>query len=206
MNFSVGVTGHRWNGLRDADVQRLVAQVNSVLEYIQQTVGKLDPAISLCLFSPVAEGSDRIVATVALKLAYELHCVLPFARHLYEEDFESTKSKEEFREFLEKAETVLELPNQPVSSATRNAAYTAAGRKVTAESAVLLALWDGREARGEGGTGQMVEEALEHSHPVIWINAKAPHNVYLLNPDGTQETLSALSKFIEKRVQAGETR
>jgi hypothetical protein len=192
--FRVGVTGHRWNGLREADVSRLEQQVENVLLMIQQTVQRTP----LHFISPVAEGSDRIVAKAALRLGYKLHCILPFAKTLYEEDFESDESKEEFHRLLEKAESVLELPKHPTSNETRDAAYTAAGRTVTAESDLLLAIWDGQEARGEGGTGQMVKEALEHSRLVIWINAKAPHEVCLLNQGGGQEDISALSGRIER--------
>jgi hypothetical protein len=199
--FRVGVTGHRWNGLKEANVSLLNEQVATVLEHIQQTVQRLDPSASLHLLSPVAEGSDRIVATAALNLGYKLHCVLPFARNLFEEDFESEESKEEFHLLLEKAEEVLELPNHPTSSETRNAGYSAAGRKVTTESDILLAIWDGQAARGEGGTGQMVQEALELSRAVVWINAKVPHEVCLLKKDGTREDISALSEVIENRLK-----
>ncbi len=200
MIFRVGMTGHRWNGLKEADLERLNAQVTMVLEHLQQTVKHADASASLHLLSPIAEGSDRIAAHAALKLGYKLHCILPFAKTIYEEDFESEASKQEFYELLKKADEVLKLPHQPTSSETRNAAYTAAGRKVTEESNVLLALWDGEEARGEGGTGQMVEEALGLHRLVIWIHAKAPHNIRLLKREG-QKDLSALSGFIERILE-----
>jgi hypothetical protein len=206
--FCVGVTGHRWNGLREAEISLLEQQVENVLTMIQQTVQQQSVQHPQCtplhFISPVAEGSDRIVAKAALRLGYKLHCILPFAKTLYEEDFESAESKAEFHTLLEKAASVLELPNHPTSAATRNAGYTAAGRKVTAESDLLLVIWDGQEARGEGGTGQMVKEALEHSRPVVWINAKAPHDVCLLNQNGGQEDVSALLGRIERIVRDGE--
>jgi hypothetical protein len=203
-DFRVGVTGHRWNNLKEANVSLLNGRVAMVLEHIQQTVREINSLVSLHIVSTIAEGSDRIVATAALNLGYKLHCVLPFARNLFEEDFEGDESKEEFRALLEKAESVLELPNHPTSAATRDAGYTAAGRTVTAESDLLLAIWDGQEARGEGGTGQMVKEALEHSRPIVWINAKAPHDSCLLNQNGGQEDVSALLGRIERIVRDGE--
>jgi hypothetical protein len=205
MIFTVGVTGHRWNGLEQADTELLNKQVEMVLENIQQTVKTVDPTATLHLLSPVAEGSDRIVAYTALRLGYTLHCILPFAKSIYEEDFESKDSKEEFRALLERAAKVIELLNQPHSNETRNAAYTEAGRKVTADSNVLLAIWDGEKARGEGGTGQMVEEALAQNRLVVWINAKAPHEIYLLKEDGTRADVSALSRKIE-RILGGKRR
>lgn len=198
--FRVGVTGHRWNRLEQADISLLNEQVTMVLEQIQRTVKHIDALTSLHLLSPVAEGSDRIVAHAALNLGYTLHCILPFAKTVYEEDFESEASKQEFRALLEQAQAVLELPNKPTSSETRNTAYTAAGRKVTAESDVLLAIWDGEAARGEGGTGQMVKEAVGQDRLVVWINAKAPHEVLLLSQAG-QENLTALSESIERILE-----
>jgi hypothetical protein len=197
-DFRVGVTGHRWNNLKEANVSLLNGRVAMVLEHIQQTVREINSLVSLHIVSTIAEGSDRIVATAALNLGYKLHCVLPFARNLFEEDFEGDESKEEFRALLEKAELVLELPNHPTSNETRDAAYTAAGRTVTAESDLLLAIWDGQKARGEGGTEQMVREALEHSRLVVWINSSPPHNMYVLNRDGGQEEIAVLPARIER--------
>jgi hypothetical protein len=201
MTFTVGVTGHRWNKLKEANMELLHQQVETVLKDIQQTLQTFDPTASLLLFSPIAEGSDRLVAEAALRLGYTLRCVLPFEKTIYEQDFESEDSKREFRIFLEKAEDVLELPTQPTSSEERNAGYTDAGRKVTAESQVLLAIWDGEKAKGEGGTGQMVEEALTQNHLVVWINAKAPHSIQVLTRGGTRENLPALSDNIRKVVR-----
>ncbi len=203
-SFCVGVTGHRWNGLQEADAPHLRRQVYVVLESVQQTIRRLDPVRSLQLLSPLAEGSDRIVASIALDLGYSLQCVLPFARASYEEDFETQGSKEEFRNLLARAAAVIEPPTLPTVGAQRDAAYTAVGRRVTAKSHLLLAIWDGQEARGEGGTGQMVGEALEASHAVVWIHAKAPHNAYLLASDGSQEGMSGLPVRIAGIVRRGE--
>ena len=60
----------------------------------------------------------------------------------------------------------------------------------------------GSERRG--GTGQMVGEALEASHAVVWIHAKAPHDAYLLASDGSQEGMSGLPVRIAGIVRRGE--
>src|SRR5207245_181823 len=39
---------------------------------------------------------------------------------------------------------------------------------------LLIALWDGEEAKGIGGTGQIVREALQRGIPVVWVPWAAP--------------------------------
>ena len=172
-----------------------------VLESSRQHLRQLAPFPSLQLASSLAEGSDRIAASIALDLGYGLRCVLPFARAIYNEDFETPESREEFRSLLARAEEVIEPPNLPATSDQRNAAYAAAGRQVQAESDLLLAIWDGLPERGEGGTGQMVGEALGRSHPVVWIHSEAPHDVYLPTGDGSREGMSALPERIAEIVR-----
>ena len=50
----------------------------------------------------------------------------------------------------------------------------------------------------------MVGEALEASHAVVWIHAKAPHDAYLLASDGSQEGMSGLPVRIAGIVRRGE--
>ena len=49
-----------------------------------------------------------------------------------------------------------------------------------AQSDVLIAIWDGEDAKGKGGTGQIVKEALINEIPVVWINSAAPHDMRVL--------------------------
>ena len=68
---------------------------------------------------------------------------------------------------LKRAAEVLEVAPQ----AGRDGAYEAAGRAVLDRSDALIAVWDGREAQGRGGTGGVVAEARRRGLPVAWIRA-----------------------------------
>jgi hypothetical protein len=131
----------------------------------------------LRLVSPLAEGSDRIVARAGLELRpspFDLQCVFPFAADIYRHDFiertewESPGSVEEFDELRRQASAVLELD----SNRTAPNAYVAVGLTTVRQSDILLAIWDQGEAQGPGGTPEIVLEALRANVPVIGIDAR----------------------------------
>src|SRR5262249_50165304 len=80
-------------------------------------------------------------------------------------------------ELIARATAVLELDG---SHDHAEDAYRAAGHMVLKQSDILLALWDGEEAHGRGGTAEIVRAALVHHIPVIWIPARPPHEMRLL--------------------------
>ena len=152
----------------------------------------------LHLLSSLAEGADCLVAQAALQLGYQLHVVLPFARHIYAEDFVTPDAQHVFAALLGQAQTVLELPG---ARQDRPAAYLAAGRYLLAHSQLLLTLWDGLPAKGEGGTGQIVTEAGERHLVTVWVDTRPPHAVRLLLRDGTGAVtapLGALSEHVRQ--------
>src|SRR4051812_39987443 len=100
----IGVVGHR--DLRDDDVPTLQAQVHDIARELRE----LYPSTPLLILSALAEGADRLVARVALELGAGLIVPLPLPRAWYEEDFESSKSRAEFAELLNRAEHYFELP------------------------------------------------------------------------------------------------
>lgn len=184
----VGVTGHRPDGLREADIDILTNRSREVLAEISDmariiyndTIGYYEGTEPvLRLISPLAEGSDRLVAYAAIDLGYELQCPLPFIKKDYEKDFITSESKNEFNDLVKQATQILEIDGQIL---TRNAAYHAAGKMVLNQSDVLIAIWDGDETViAEGGTSQIVQEAKETRMPIVWINAKPEHDVRLIN-------------------------
>jgi hypothetical protein len=171
----VGIVGHRNNIIRPQDTEALTAKVEDVLERIARVAGER----GLTLTSPLAEGADRIGARVALSAGYTLECPLPFERSEYEKDFASEESRREFREMLDAAERVWELPG--VRERSKDA-YYAVGRAVLDASDVLVAIWDGEEARGRGGTAEVVAAATERM-PVVWIHPDPRVGVRMLTLD-----------------------
>lgn len=155
----VGVTGHRFL----AEVNKLRAAVEEALDRIQSAF----PDAELAVISPLAEGSDRLVAEAGLERGASLIAPLPFAADEYLNDFETERSKQQFRALLEQATEVIELPE----TEERNEAYAQVGEWVLDESDVLIAIWDGQPAQGQGGTADTVARALEHGIPVLHIKA-----------------------------------
>ncbi len=130
--------------------------------------------------SPLAEGTDRLVAEEAIAVGAELTCPLPLPSDDYERDFSSAKSIVAFRRLVAEAREVAVVGEAGSTPDERNAAYVAAGREMLVRADLLVAVWDGLPSRGEGGTAQIVAEAQAHEIPVVWIQADAPHVVGLL--------------------------
>ncbi len=180
----VGVAGHRNIETSGGRAAVLRDRVSAVLAYLWQTAVDAAPTGSaphLVVISPLAEGADRLVAHAALANGFPLHCPLPFARDEYERDFTTEASRREYRALLARAATVRELPG---TRAREGEAYAAVGRVVVNESDVLLAIWDGEPARGDGGTARVVEDALNRAVPVVWLASARPYAVRLLTMDG----------------------
>lgn len=135
------------------------------------------PAPILRIISPLAEGSDRIAARQAMDLGYELQCPLPFERNEYKKDFAAAESQKEFTDLLRQATAVFELDG---SRAASGDSYRAVGQIVLNQCDILLAVWDGNDSKGRGGTGQIVQLAALQVIPVVWINSQKPHSISLL--------------------------
>ncbi len=142
----VGVTGHRDIPLED--VPRLTDVITKALEQILHD----SPNSPHVLISALAEGADRIAASVAIDSGWSLGVILPTSADVYENDFVTTESRAEFRELLAKAAWVESLP----AEITGPRAYRASGLRMLRQSLYLLALWDGASDGAEGGTSDLV--------------------------------------------------
>jgi hypothetical protein len=156
----VGVLGHRIL----TDIERLEAGVKQALTRIEGAF----PGEPMVVLSALAEGADRLVADEVLQRPdSRLIAVLPLPAADYETDFGEDESKREFRELLDRADEVIELP----ATETREAAYETGGRHVLDNCDVLVAIWDGQGAQGQGGTGASVAVARERGLSIAWVHA-----------------------------------
>lgn len=142
----------------------------------------------LHFLSPLAEGADRLGVDTALNAGFELTVPLPFAADQYREDFGPLRKDGDgvigsvedpvagtvgtFDAFLKKATSVVTLAGDPEPRNLRNQAYLEAGRFVVNHSDLLIAVWNGDDADGRGGTAEIVEEAWQHGLPVVWVCTK----------------------------------
>ena len=152
----IGVTGHR--NIHPGD-----AKLSDAVKAECARLRKRYKHSSFVVLSSLAEGADRLVARVAMEeLSAELIAVLPMPQNEYERDFQTEESKAEFRSFLSRACFVKEasVPEGDASRAIegepRNRQYARAGAIVADHAQVLFAIWDGKPARGTGGTGDQV--------------------------------------------------
>jgi hypothetical protein len=156
----IGVTGHRVL----AEVPRVLAGVEEALDRIEAAF----PGRELVVVSCLAEGADRLVAEAVLRRpGARLVVVLPMAHSDCLADFATPESRVEFLALLARAAEVVELSPR----ATRDEAYAAANDRMLDGVDVLVAVWDGADAQGQGGTAEVVARARARHLPLAWAHA-----------------------------------
>lgn len=178
----IGVTGHR--DLREEDQKPLKAHVGQVFTELRNRY----PSTPLVLLSGLAEGGDRLVAEVALEKGVRLIAPLPLPKALYEEDFQTQASRDEFNQLLQRAEFCFELPllkeapeeEMRQTGLARDEHYAQLGAFLVLHSQILIALWDGVYTNKVGGTSHIVEFCLKGVP-----NSYAPLHSPLDEPEGS---------------------
>jgi hypothetical protein len=157
---TIGVTGHRIL----TELDKVNAGVEDALRRIAQTF----PGTPWTVVSALAEGADRVVVQCVLAhRPTRLVVPLPLPVSDYLAACASPESRHEFLTLLAQTDEVIELPPAP----TRDAAYEEAGLYVLEHCEVLLAIWDGQGAQGQGGTGAIVAQARQRGLPLAWVHA-----------------------------------
>lgn len=188
----IGVTGHR----QLTDAKELAARIEEALDI--HVPGLLDSALreqirsstrtplAFAVLTPLAEGADRLVAETILKRPdARVEVVLPLTVEDYLEDFQTAASRAEFKRLLALARRPISLRETPLEAdfapgelaEARKEAYEDVGRYVVRHCDVLIALWDREEARGRGGTAEIVRYARSIDRPVVIIPTKKPGGI-----------------------------
>lgn len=155
----IGITGHRILAEQD----RVRAGIDHALDRIAEADSR-----RLTVYSSLAEGADQLAAEAVLaRPEGRLVAVLPFPLDRYTQVFESAPARAGFARLLALAQDVITLP--PAS--TPGQAYENAGRFLLARCDVLLAVWDGNLAQGQGGTGEIVRAARALGKPCVIVRA-----------------------------------
>lgn len=236
----IGVTGHRTElnvisgqdpKRPQPDIKAIRAIIREVLQVIYSAVKKTifdriekcDPAlngnpnIDLRIISALASGADQWVADEAIKIGFKLEAVLPFSRDEYLRDFKNRTDAESYEYLIKNATEITELDGKIRIDETgkrkhEGNSYEIAGNEIIMRSDVLIAVWDGYESRGKGGTGQVVMDAKGKGIPVIWIPWSDPEKwrVGLPQDPGDPETeeligeKDRLIEFIRNLMQTNE--
>ena len=148
-----GVTGHQI--LPAAIVDRAVEHWHQVLPAGEQLVG----------VSSLAEGADQLFAAHVLAAGGVLDVIVPCQD--YPGSMVSDEGRARFAELRAAARTVTTLPYAEPSEE----AFLAAGHALVDRCDHLFAVWDGRPARGLGGTADIVGYAHARGRPttVLWV-------------------------------------
>ena len=145
-----------------------------VHEILEELKGS-NPFTPIKVLSPLAEGADRIVARVAIKMGVPLIVPLPHPEDHYLLDFAHEDSRSEFRALLAEAESsfVVEkdccsIPKMEQGTTTdQDMGYARVGLYVGINSHLLLTFWDGAENDKPGGTFQTFNYRLNGSHQLV---------------------------------------
>jgi hypothetical protein len=166
--MKIAITGHRPNRMH-IGVTRVEQRLMQVLRMLKRASRANGPRRErLIAISALAEGSDRLFAAAALDMGFRLQVLLPFKSANYETTFGEASTTTVYRALLGRAETIEELPG---SLADSTAAYEAVGHATVDRCDVLVTVWDGKPAAGRGGTPEILQYAIDHHKPIIWIDA-----------------------------------
>ncbi len=211
--FRVSVAGHRRDKLPadPANDARLVAEITAVLERIARVIedhrrrtGSLydDRPTRLTVLTGLAEGTDRLAVTAAARAGWALHAVLPFDATAYRADFAEDVADEpaslaRFEAQLDEADFRTILDGIP----GRYDAYAPLGRAMVEGADLLIVAWDGKEARGPGGTANIVQMARRSDMPIVRVALRPGTGAWLererAEDDGRSDGLAGLDARVD---------
>ena len=184
----VGVTGHREIGVEGAAAKVIAATLHDVLQDLSDIMSASaaanvayfsDAAPRLRLVTMLADGADLLAARAAASIGGEIAAVLPYSFDEYVRDFTSSESLRMLSETWQVAATKLELPGTRQEGAR---AYERASDVMIANCDLVIAIWDGKPARGRAGTGDVVQNALAADLSLIVIDPAVPERAELIVP------------------------
>ena len=189
MALQIGIAGHRSNKLDSESRTAVDHALRTLYAMIGEAIAKIaletqdriysTAAPLIRIVSALAEGADRIAITAA-PADWRLEAVLPMPRSEYARDFlgnaAASDSNAEFERLLARAASVTELPLLPAvdvrDDAGRAQHYHALAAFLVRQIDLLVAVWDGQQADGPGGTAGVVARACNEGRPVLWIDPK----------------------------------
>lgn len=158
--IKIAVCGHR----HLTHLERLEMGIQEACKKIQAVYGNA----SYQVFSCLAEGADQLLVDRLIEsLGAVLIAVLPLPEDEYFEDFKTPESLLAFKRLKLQADRIISQQH----TLERPLAYQKANHILLENCDLLVAIWDGKPARGIGGTAETVNVAGRIGLPVLWIQA-----------------------------------
>jgi hypothetical protein len=177
--LNVGITGHRPHLLPAETLDDIRASITTILSELAKATHDLHAAEHamftaeapwLRLHSALASGSDQLAAGCARELDYRIRALLPFEPEEYANDFAEGAELDEYQHHLQSADEMFALPGKRELAED---AYVLVGKAIVAASDILIAVWNGKEGAGPGGTAHVVNLALRAGVPVLHVGVDA---------------------------------
>jgi len=169
--MNVGITGHQ-NLENPSWVE---SEIDKVLDGLPM------PIIG---FSSLAAGADQIFAQSVLKHGGNITAVLPFKG--YENVFQGEKNKKNYILLLAQSTNKIVLEKE----GSEEKSYLIAGKKVTDMSDLIIAVWNGKPARGLGGTADIIDYAKREGKEIIHINPHTQEVIFIDKPSNAPNSNS----------------
>jgi hypothetical protein len=151
--MNVGFTGHQNIG-PERVVEWVRATISEQVERYRVTHG----------YTCLAAGADQLFAQVLEKKGLGFSAIIPCAD--YETTFDDSSDRDRYYALLSSAAESIQVGSGPPSED----AYYCAGREIVSRAQLVFAVWDGKKAKGLGGTADIVAFALDKGKAVIHIN------------------------------------
>jgi len=146
----VGITGHQ--ELKDPrDWDWVKVKIDDLLTTLPKPIVGLT-----CL----AVGADSLFARIVLQHSGLIEAVIPLPG--YELTFQA-RDRDDYRWLIGRASKVTNLPRE----STDEESYFEAGKRVVDLADLVIAVWDGKPAKGLGGTADIVEYARQRRKAMI---------------------------------------
>jgi hypothetical protein len=156
--FTIGVVGHR--DLVADELPAIRAALIAALTGLRDSCGD----VPLQVVTSMAEGADLLGAEVADSLGIPVVALLPYAVAQCREDLHTSAARDVFDRVMTKAER-LELPVDgaigsaaaPLPREARDRQFQRAGIVIARYSALLIAIWDGKQTEHIAGTARVID-------------------------------------------------
>lgn len=154
--MKAGITGHQQIG-SPSTVQWVKDQLTSLI--IQHHVCEG--------YTCLAIGADQLFAEILLAKDIPYIAIVPAVDYIT--TFGTTEDQNNYKRLLKKATHIHEMPSQK----STEQAFFDAGKQIVHSSDLLFAVWNGKPAKGLGGTADVVNYAVHLGKDVIHLNTSA---------------------------------